>query len=235
MHPHNRTKLVGTYRTPRFKYGATVTCAIRGEVQIVGLSNGRIPWPKSPAGKRARAIILYGQLAEAVRRESAAAVAHWFGVGMFTVWTWRKALGVDRVNEGTSALMSRWSPDTIQSGKARRKLAKALKRPERAAKIAAAKTGKSRPRHVIEAMREANIGRKLSAEHPRESSSAAAWPRRETPASRKSPPRSTSPSARSHSGRANRSAQKATVTASWRARWRRYCRACCGLLPRRRR
>src|ERR1019366_1111959 len=86
--------LLGTYRTPRFKYGATVTCASRGQVQVVGLSNGRIAWPKCHAGQRARAIILYGQLAEAVRRESAAAVAHWFGVGMFTVWTWRKALGV---------------------------------------------------------------------------------------------------------------------------------------------
>jgi hypothetical protein len=37
---------VGTYRTPRFNYGATVTCAIRGQVQIVGPSNGRIAWPK---------------------------------------------------------------------------------------------------------------------------------------------------------------------------------------------
>jgi hypothetical protein len=59
--PHGRIKLLSTHRTPRFKfkYDAMVTCAIRGQVQIVGLSNIPIPWPKCRAGQRARAVILY--------------------------------------------------------------------------------------------------------------------------------------------------------------------------------
>jgi hypothetical protein len=101
-------KLLGSYRTPRFKYGAVVTCAIGGPVKIVGLSSGRIQWPKCRLGKRSRAIILYGALADAVRTESAKAVMYWFGVGSDTIWMWRTALGVERVTEGTSELMSRW-------------------------------------------------------------------------------------------------------------------------------
>ena len=44
--------------------------------------------------------------------------------------------------------------------------------PERAAKIAAAKKGKPRPPHVIEAMRSANIGRKHTVETRRKMSEA---------------------------------------------------------------
>jgi hypothetical protein len=137
---------------------------MRGPVKIVELTDGRILWPKCRSGKRARAIILYGDLARAVRRESAAAVAYWFGAGMFTVWKWRKALGVDRVNEGTSALFSRNAPDTVQSDKAIDNLVDALKSPERAAKIAASKRGKARPAHVHEALKAANVGRMPSDE-----------------------------------------------------------------------
>jgi hypothetical protein len=35
----------GPYRTPRFRYGAIKQCALRSDVVIVGISNGRIPWP----------------------------------------------------------------------------------------------------------------------------------------------------------------------------------------------
>ena len=38
------------------------------------------------------------KLARAVRNESARAVRNWFGVNHGTVARWRKALGVDRVN-----------------------------------------------------------------------------------------------------------------------------------------
>jgi hypothetical protein len=44
--------------------------------------------------------------------------------------------------------------------------------PERRAKIAAARRGKPRPRHVIEAMRAANLGRPLSEETRRKMSEA---------------------------------------------------------------
>jgi hypothetical protein len=37
--------LFGPYRTPVFKYGDVVICDMRGQVEIVGLSGGRIPRP----------------------------------------------------------------------------------------------------------------------------------------------------------------------------------------------
>jgi hypothetical protein len=36
--------LFGPYRTPIFNYGDVVICDVRGQVEIVGLSGGRIPW-----------------------------------------------------------------------------------------------------------------------------------------------------------------------------------------------
>ena len=58
---------------------------------------------------------------------------------------WRRALGVGPATPGTLQLRHATEPD-------------------RRAKIAAAKRGQPRPRHVIEAMREANRGRPASAE-----------------------------------------------------------------------
>jgi hypothetical protein len=168
----DRVKLLGQYRTPRFRYGDVVTCAMRGDMKVVGLSNARIPWPKGRTGKRSRALILYGALAQAVRRESVCAVAYWFGIARFTVWQWRKALGVDRRTPGTSALRSRWAPETVQSTKAHRRREAAQISPQRAAKIAASLRGRPRPVHVIEALVKANKGRKLPTEQRRKMSAA---------------------------------------------------------------
>ena len=44
MHETQRFQLLGTYRTPRFKLGQMVTCAIRGDVVIVGISDAPIAW-----------------------------------------------------------------------------------------------------------------------------------------------------------------------------------------------
>lgn len=46
---------------------------------------------------------------------------YWWGAHSDTVWRWRKALGVDRVTDGTSALLSRWAPETVQSAEANRR------------------------------------------------------------------------------------------------------------------
>jgi len=163
MSEQSRVKLLGTYRTPMFKYGDTVECELRGAVQIVGLTSARIPWPKCKT-RSTPAMILYGDLARAIRTESAKAVQYWFGVGQDRVWKWRRALGVDRVNEGTSALLSRNAPDTCQSDEANAKREPALKSAERAAKIAAAKRGKPRPPGFMAKLRAANVGRKQSDE-----------------------------------------------------------------------
>jgi hypothetical protein len=44
------------------------------------------------------------ELARAVCLESSLSLQHWFGVSEFTVWKWRKALGVERFNEGSTRL-----------------------------------------------------------------------------------------------------------------------------------
>ena len=70
----------GPYRTPRFRYGKIVSCEVRGEVRIVGLSDAPIPWPIARKENGARALVVFKDLAKTVRRESNLAVAHWWGV-----------------------------------------------------------------------------------------------------------------------------------------------------------
>jgi hypothetical protein len=69
---------------------------------VVRVSDARIPWP---VGKRHPgsdlAPVVYAGLAEAARRESNAAVRHWWGVTPQTVSKWRKRLGVGRYTDGT--------------------------------------------------------------------------------------------------------------------------------------
>jgi hypothetical protein len=48
----------GPYKTPRFKYGKRVQDEWRGEVTIVGLSSGRIPWPMGKAGAN-KSLVVY--------------------------------------------------------------------------------------------------------------------------------------------------------------------------------
>jgi hypothetical protein len=148
------------YRTPRFHYAQRVECLARGTVRIIGLSDAPIPWPIG-AIKWARSLVLYGALARAVRDESNLTVQRLFGVTGQTVTKWRKALGVPPNNEGTRRRRVRHG-----KSKAGRKALAAmhakLQDPGRRAKIAAAKRGKPRPASVIETLRKANTGRKLS-------------------------------------------------------------------------
>src|SRR5262249_41399153 len=99
-------KLLGSYATPAFDYGDVVFCERRGDVRIVGLSEAPIPWPigqRLPRGRK-RSLVLYGDLAEAVRRESVQAVAYFWGITGQTVTLWRRVLDVSQHNEGTTAL-----------------------------------------------------------------------------------------------------------------------------------
>src|SRR6476660_1631814 len=97
----------GPYRTPRFRYGSVVHCEMQGQVEIIGLSNGPIPWPKGrKVGGTAHGFVLYRDLAKAVRNEAGVVVCQWWGVSMNAVTRWRKALGVGRKTKGTHALWS---------------------------------------------------------------------------------------------------------------------------------
>jgi hypothetical protein len=162
--------LFGPYRTPRFRYGRTVLCEVRGEVIIVGLSDGPIPWPVGKKG-RAKGLVVYQGLAKAVRRESELAVAHWWGITEQTVWKWRKALGVGATTEGTSRLRHDYFGEPW-ARKARKKALAKARDPDRREKIAAAKRGKPRPPEVVEAVRRARLGKNLSEETRRRMSEA---------------------------------------------------------------
>jgi hypothetical protein len=69
---------------------------------------------------------------------------------------WRRLLGVERATPGTSQLHR----ETIEkTGEAMRALGVQKARdPQRRTKIAAARRGKTRPPHVIEAMRQSRLG-----------------------------------------------------------------------------
>jgi hypothetical protein len=60
-------KLLGKYRTPRFRYGDVVKCAVRGEVVTVGMRDAPIPWPVGKPRKKGgrRDLILCGDPAGA--------------------------------------------------------------------------------------------------------------------------------------------------------------------------
>jgi hypothetical protein len=138
----------GPYRTPLFRYGATVKDHRFGRVKIAGISDARIAWPYRKKGMP-KTLILYGDLAKAVRRESNQAVAFWWGVTPQTVTVWRKALGVPPTTVGTSKLRSAHFHEPWARRAQKKAVAKA-RDPERRAKIAAAKRGKPRQREPSE-------------------------------------------------------------------------------------
>ena len=77
MYDHERFALhFGPYHTPPFDYGDVVMDEVRGEVTVVKLSAAKIPWPIGKL-RQGRSLIVYGGLADAIRRESNQAVCHW--------------------------------------------------------------------------------------------------------------------------------------------------------------
>lgn len=151
-HPERLRLRYGPYRTPRFRYGKVVWCAARGDVTLCGLSEAPIPWPVGKKG-RSRALVLFGALAEAVRRETALAVAYHWGVSPQTVTGWRKALGVGAVTDSTRAAKQEHFAEPW-ADEAREKAHAKAQDPARREKIAAGRRGRSRPAHVVDAMRE---------------------------------------------------------------------------------
>jgi hypothetical protein len=162
MDDSERFRLLGKYRTPRFRIGQTVRCAIRGEVTISGMTDAPIPWSIGKRG-RGRSLVVYKDLLKAIRRESNQAIAHWWGVAVVTVSKWRRLLGVPRATEGTSRLHSEYNkePWAIE---ARAKAHCKLHDPERCRKISEALRGRPKPAHVIDAAIAAHLGTKHSAE-----------------------------------------------------------------------
>src|SRR5262245_52945625 len=88
-----------------------------------------------------KSLIVFGALARAVRRESEIAICHWWGVSVTTVWTWRKALGVPQVNEGTARLYRDYAPEQAEPERWE-PMVKAASTPEANAKKAAWRKGR---------------------------------------------------------------------------------------------
>ncbi len=160
MRPLDRVKLFfGRYRMSRFKYGDIAFCECYGQVELIGMSSGRIPWPVCRRGKH-RTIALLGDLVKAVRMESSVAIQYWWGVGNSTVGKWRKILGVPTNNPGTIALKGEHGKELAD-----RRLSKAwakLQDPVRCTKISAAQKGRRPPEYVLQALQEARRKRKTS-------------------------------------------------------------------------
>ena len=99
--------LHGPYTAPALKRGDRATCLFRdADVIITSWSDGRIPWPrcKIPGQRGGSGLLVDEELARAVRSESALAVRYWWGASETAVHNWRKALGVEKFNEGSQQL-----------------------------------------------------------------------------------------------------------------------------------
>jgi hypothetical protein len=73
---------------------------VRGTVVITSWADARISWPRCRPleGKGHPSLLVDDELARAVRTEAAAAVCFWWGVSHGVVQRWRRALGVNRLN-----------------------------------------------------------------------------------------------------------------------------------------
>lgn len=161
MLDRDRFRLLCKYETPRVRVGNVLTCEARDfDVIVIGYTDGRIPWPvgkrKGSAGRGSP--VVYGGLADAVRRESNQAVSYWFGVTPHTVSKWRKALGVGLTNAGTNRLRSDYTDESWAVAARKKAVAKAGD-PERRRKISEAQKGRIPPPHVLEAARKARTGK----------------------------------------------------------------------------
>ena len=95
----------GPYRTPRFKVGSVVQDKVRGRVKIIGVSNGRIPWPVAMNWTH-RSLVVYRGLSRALRLETLQAVAYWWGVSGEQIRILRRALGIPIFTAGTALAQS---------------------------------------------------------------------------------------------------------------------------------
>jgi hypothetical protein len=96
MNQADRFKFRGTYRTPDVRVGYRIRCEARGyPLLVTGFSDGTIRWPvgRSP-GSGGSGLIVFGELAAAVRTELANAVAIGWGITRQTVSRFRRELGV---------------------------------------------------------------------------------------------------------------------------------------------
>jgi hypothetical protein len=101
MEDAERFRLLGKYRTPRLRVGQRVRCLVRGEMVITGMTDAPIPWPVGKQDRGRRSLIVFKDLAKAIRRESSQAICHWWRVSPGVVCKWRWALRIGAISAGT--------------------------------------------------------------------------------------------------------------------------------------
>jgi hypothetical protein len=157
--------LHGPYKPPKVRPGQWTRCLVRGAVRCCGTSSALIPWPWARTERANRPTpIVNRDLARAIRHEAEVALVHHFGVSIYTVWKWRKALGVPSTTDGTRRL--RLAIAQMPDVKAGRVKGQAKNQDlERCRKISAAMQGIPKPPSVVEAIGRIWRGKKMSAEH----------------------------------------------------------------------
>lgn len=147
------TPLIGApYEAPSAERGNWLDDEIAGRVQVGGWTDAPISWPrKLKTGKAA--LIVTAELARAIRTESSTAIQEHWGVSLGTVHTWRKALGVGRVTDGTRQLLQERTgvpPEAAARGRA-----VIAATPEIAERVAAGKRGKPAHPNTVAALAKA--------------------------------------------------------------------------------
>src|SRR5262245_61476006 len=90
--------LAGPYTPPPVRRGDRATCLYRdADVVITSWTAAPLAWPRCrrlEGHGGGSGLLVTEELVRAIRSESAAALKHWFGVSTHTVWSWRRAFGV---------------------------------------------------------------------------------------------------------------------------------------------
>ncbi len=110
---------------------------------------GKLPGSREPG------LVVFAGLLDALRTESALAVCHHWGVTPQTFSNWRGLLGIYQKTLGALRLRQQRLTGHLNAVRPLIDYNAA----ERGQKIAAARTGKPRPKHVMEALRAANAKR----------------------------------------------------------------------------
>ena len=102
MNARDRTRLLfGPYRQPGLRKGDQAFCLYQGADVVTGWTDAPVSWPRCrplAVPRSHPSLLVDGELARAVRHESAAALRRWWGVSDGVVHRWRKAFGVSRTN-----------------------------------------------------------------------------------------------------------------------------------------
>ena len=115
----------GPYYPPQVQIGDEVECARFGLVSVLGWSEAPLPWPLCRNGrcKGGRAsLVLFEDLARAVRVESPTVVGLAWGISSTTVTIWRKQLEAKPFNAGSTArynalLPLKFTPEAVERGR----------------------------------------------------------------------------------------------------------------------